>query len=316
MIGLLAVEAAHFLHVAPLRLRRHVFGEQREDLPLGLRLGERGHRAVAERQVGHQRHEVLEADLLVPARGRQHDVGVARGLAHAETDVDHELRAGEEMVADALSHSCVTQHVAADRDHHLRRRRALRRSDREVPGGERLVEIRARRPRQRRIAVRRIELHVAGAAVHRVEEAARDVRLLEVPLHARGIDERARAEPHEVRDAESLVHADEAETLECDVPGRLPAPAGATEVPGERREQDLRALDQIRVVVLARAVAGENQRRARLREVTREATDRVRRDPGDARRRFGREIRRAARAATRTRFAPAPYRPLRAAPRR
>ena len=101
-------------------------------------------------------------------------------------------------------------------------------------------------------------------------------------------NERARG-PGDVEQAEALLHAHQPVGVEGDEGARAPAAPRAAEVSGERCQQDLGALDQIRVVVLAHSELREDQRRAGLGEVPREAADHGGGDAGDARRLLGSE---------------------------
>ncbi len=104
-------------------------------------------------QVGRQAHQVLDADLLVPAGGGKQDVRVAGRLAHAEAHVHDEPRLGEERVAHPLARRAVAKYVAAHAEDDLRRLGTRRRGHRPAALLERLVEVAARRPRQPRVAV-------------------------------------------------------------------------------------------------------------------------------------------------------------------
>ncbi len=181
--------------------------------------------------------------------------------------------------------------------------------------GERLVEHLADGPLQMGVPLLELVARLEQAAVHVPEERAADLLAGLEALAAALVDDHlvgvagepqprlvdAAAEPwmsmrtgrsniESTKLVEPVVH----EEREADEAAALLA-----EVPGEREDQGLRALDQVAVVVLGEVAGRHHRRGLGAREAAREVADQRRRRAAELRGLLGRVARRAARAAAR-----------------
>ena len=198
-------------------------------------------------------------------------------------NVHDETSSSEERLAQPIAHAAVAQHVATDVEDEIRGVLVGLRSDWEVSLRDGFFEVGLGACGQQRIAVLGTRLHLAQASVHRVKQAARNEDGHEAVLDLFGIAKRFDAEPQQVCEVQLVLHGHQPHAVQGNISARAPAPACLAQVSRQRGQQDLRALHQIRVVVLAHAVGGEDQRGARLAEAPREGLDGPGAEPGDRR---------------------------------
>ena len=252
-----------------------------------------------------------------PAAGSRMSAVAAR-LVHAEVHVDDQPRL-REQASRARGCPCGVWRSTLPQkdDDHLGRRGAGRRSHREVLLRERLARDRAPRPPAatgRRAPPRAREL--AESAVHGVEQRARHVHRLELaraPPRGRGRRAR-RSRPGSGGRGRPASRRAPSRRGATKAPERQPPPA-RPRLPVSEASRIWRALDQVRVEVLAHPPLREDQRRARLGEVAREAADRRGETPVIAAAGSGSERGEASRAAREDRAHRARSRRRRAGPR-
>ena len=268
-----------------VRLASDTLGQTVKNPPLRLGLSMRRHRAIGECDVRNETGDVFETDSFIPARRRQNDVTGKSGLTHAEVHRHGGFQFRPQLLSQQITASRVPEHITEDRQRKLR---GITPPDGKPSTVERFRNVLFRRTRLALVAVFGVAASFRETAVDVVPQPRGNEVLGEIgQVFLRLVEIAPRRQQQQVDDAQIALHGQHCETFHRDESTRPPTAACFSDVAGHRRQQNLRALQQIAVVKLARSVLRQNQGAFGTGELTGEPPNRRRRNAGDPLHLFG-----------------------------